>query len=70
MDTFFGVSGERLEEMFVRPEGETEHTEIGKEQNHGDCQGELLFNQGAPAAGGAIGGAMKDRRDNQTDRGQ
>jgi hypothetical protein len=67
---FFDMFLSALEEIFVGPERETEHAEIGKEQNNGDGQGELLLDQRAPAARTAIRGEMKDRWDNETDRGQ
>src|SRR5438093_5100466 len=65
-DMFFSAS----EEMLVGPERETEHAEIGKEQDYGDGQGELLLDQRAPAARTRAGGEVKDRRDDETDRGQ
>src|SRR5438034_3147599 len=67
---FFGMRVSALEEMLVGPERETEHAEIGKEQNNGDGQGELLLDQRAPAARTAVGGEMKDSRDNETNRRQ
>jgi hypothetical protein len=69
-DAFFIVSVSALEEMLMGPERETEHAEIGKKQNNGDGQGELLLDQWAPAGRTAIGGAMKDCRDDETDRSQ
>ena len=70
LPSFFGMSVSALEEMLVSPERETEHAEIGKEQDNGDGQGELLLDQRAPAARTGVGGQMKDRRDDETDRGQ
>src|SRR5205809_4299105 len=55
--------------LWVR-ERETEHAEIGKEQDNGDRQGALLLDQRAPAAGSGVGGEVKHRRDDETDRGQ
>jgi hypothetical protein len=69
-DAFFVVSVSPLEEMLMGPERETEHAEIGKKQNNGDSQGKLLLDQRTPPARTAVGGAMKDRRDDQADRSQ
>jgi hypothetical protein len=66
----FGMCVSALEEMLVGPERETEHAEIGKKQNNGDGQGQLLLDQRAPPARTAVGGEMKDRRDDESDRGQ
>src|SRR4030095_12305334 len=41
-----------LEEIFMSPERETKHAEVGKEQDDSDAYGELLLNQRAPARGG------------------
>jgi hypothetical protein len=54
----------------VGPERETEHAEIGKEQDNRNGHGELLLDQGVPPARTGVGGQMKDRRDDETDRGQ
>ena len=68
--SFFGMCVGALEEMLVGPQRETEHAKIGKEQDNGDGQRELLLDQRAPAPRTGAGGQMKDRRDDETDRGE
>src|SRR6516165_8604992 len=56
--------------MLVGPEREAEHAEIGKEQNNGDSERELLLDHQVPAARTTLGREMKDRWDDQADRSQ
>ena len=69
--SFFGMFVSASEEMLVGPERETEHAEIGKEQDNGDG----LTRASARPAGSSRQGLesaaqMKDRRDDETNRGQ
>ena len=57
------ASSRALEEIFMSPERETEHAEVGKEQDDGDAQRELLLSQRAPTSGAGISGEVKERRD-------
>ncbi len=67
---FFDIFFAGSEQMLVGPQRETEHAEIGKEQDNGDGQRELLFYLWSPAARTGMRSEMKDRRNDQADRGQ
>ena len=54
--------------MSVRLERKTEHAEVGDKKHQGDRQGKPLLHYRAPATWAALGGHVKDRRNDQRDR--